>query len=298
MTITTITGKKLTFNNITVKCPFYALPAEHQKAIIASQLPPDTETFHIFVANCWKINKEGKEIKQWSLVNWEEAERILINNNHPCVWYEGPDVTKQYWIAYAEMEREELDYRHWSFLGRDFETDACDPDIQWIVHEFYTHGGLEPTLQFLEEEIASITIPQREEYLGPREQGPFDAFFGPEKPRTEKDYIKAVKDAVNTLQNYERALYILRSWGSRWRIICTYDPKRDSAIINKIDKGGHVTLTGVGLRNWLAYHLVSQAKAAELCGVNPRTFRRWLTGKPPIPKAMLELLKTKILGKK
>ena len=52
-------------------------------------------------------------------------------------------------------------------------------------------------------------------------------------------------------------------------------------------------MTGDFLKNWLAENNLSQNKAAELCAVTPRTFRRWVAGKPPMPRGMWELLKIK-----
>jgi len=54
--------------------------------------------------------------------------------------------------------------------------------------------------------------------------------------------------------------------------------------------------SGDDLREWLRANMIGQNKAAELCGVPPRTFRRWLAGQPPIPKGSLELLFAKISG--
>ena len=53
-------------------------------------------------------------------------------------------------------------------------------------------------------------------------------------------------------------------------------------------------LMGEQLKTWLAENNLSQNKAAELCSVTPRTFRRWVAGKPPMPIGMWELLKIKI----
>jgi len=50
---------------------------------------------------------------------------------------------------------------------------------------------------------------------------------------------------------------------------------------------------GEGLKQWLKKKGISQTTAAKLCNVAPRTFRRWVTGKPPIPRAAFELLQIK-----
>jgi len=52
-------------------------------------------------------------------------------------------------------------------------------------------------------------------------------------------------------------------------------------------------MTGEFLKNWLTENSLSQNRAAELCSVNPKTFRRWVAGKPPMPRGMWELLKIK-----
>jgi len=56
-------------------------------------------------------------------------------------------------------------------------------------------------------------------------------------------------------------------------------------------------LIGEQLKTWLAENNLSQNKAAELCAVTDRTFRRWVAGKPPMPKGMWELLRIKANNK-
>ena len=53
-------------------------------------------------------------------------------------------------------------------------------------------------------------------------------------------------------------------------------------------------MTGEILKRWLNENHLSQNKAAELCAVTPRTFRRWVAGKPIIPQGMWELLRVKV----
>jgi hypothetical protein len=55
-------------------------------------------------------------------------------------------------------------------------------------------------------------------------------------------------------------------------------------------------ITGEQIKNLLSEHHVTQTKAAELCHVNPRTFRRWVAGDIPMPVAAWELLRIKLLG--
>ncbi|MCL2093046.1 MAG: hypothetical protein FWH12_02520 [Treponema sp.] len=50
-------------------------------------------------------------------------------------------------------------------------------------------------------------------------------------------------------------------------------------------------LMGEQLRTWLSNNNLSQNKAAELCSVTPRTFRRWVLGRPSMPQGMWELLR-------
>jgi hypothetical protein len=52
-------------------------------------------------------------------------------------------------------------------------------------------------------------------------------------------------------------------------------------------------IKGGVLKKWLLKKKLSQNKAAELCSVNPRTFRRWVGDSPPIPRGMFELLRLK-----
>jgi transcriptional regulator with XRE-family HTH domain len=56
-------------------------------------------------------------------------------------------------------------------------------------------------------------------------------------------------------------------------------------------------ITGEQIKALLAAHRVSQTKAAELCHVNQRTFRRWVSGSTPIPAAIWELLHIKLAHK-
>jgi hypothetical protein len=47
------------------------------------------------------------------------------------------------------------------------------------------------------------------------------------------------------------------------------------------------------ISTFLAAHRLTQAKAAELVSVTDRTFRRWISGRVPIPFAAWELLQIK-----
>ena len=61
-----------------------------------------------------------------------------------------------------------------------------------------------------------------------------------------------------------------------------------------MEKSKITSITGNDLRNYLNENHISQNKAAELCSVSPRTFRRWILNKPSIPKGMWELLQIKV----
>jgi transcriptional regulator with XRE-family HTH domain len=56
-------------------------------------------------------------------------------------------------------------------------------------------------------------------------------------------------------------------------------------------------ITGEQIKALLAAHRVSQTKAAEMCHVNQRTFRRWVSGSTPMPAAVWELLHIKLAHK-
>ena len=114
--------------------------------------------------------------------------------------------------------------------------------------------------------------------------------------KDETNYLNDVKSMVDLIRQYERAKQLIKDWGKYWRIV--HVPVDDPAVDNNIDETGHLTLSGVSLKTWLDYHLISQTKAAELCGVTSRTFRRWIAGKPPIPNSALELLRSKIIPEK
>jgi hypothetical protein len=53
-------------------------------------------------------------------------------------------------------------------------------------------------------------------------------------------------------------------------------------------------ITPEQIKNLLSEHHVTQTKAAELCHVNPRTFRRWIAGDIPMPLAAWELLQIRL----
>ena len=48
------------------------------------------------------------------------------------------------------------------------------------------------------------------------------------------------------------------------------------------------------VRAYLTDHKLSHNDAAGICLVSPRTFRRWMAGKPPMPIGMWELLQLKV----
>jgi hypothetical protein len=48
------------------------------------------------------------------------------------------------------------------------------------------------------------------------------------------------------------------------------------------------------LRQFLEKNCLSQTEAASMCSVTSRTFRRWIAGRPPMPKGMWELLQIKV----
>jgi hypothetical protein len=56
-------------------------------------------------------------------------------------------------------------------------------------------------------------------------------------------------------------------------------------------------ITGEQIKSLLSEHHITQTKAAELCHVNPRTFRRWVAGDIPMPLGSWELLRIKLSGK-
>jgi DNA-binding transcriptional regulator YiaG len=55
-----------------------------------------------------------------------------------------------------------------------------------------------------------------------------------------------------------------------------------------------VIITPEEIRKYLKEHNISQVRAAELCTVSDRTFRRWIAGKTPMPQGAWELLKIKV----
>jgi DNA-binding transcriptional regulator YiaG len=53
-------------------------------------------------------------------------------------------------------------------------------------------------------------------------------------------------------------------------------------------------ICGDELRNWIRAKGISQAEAARLCSVSEKTFRRWIAGRPKMPKGIWELLYGKV----
>jgi hypothetical protein len=69
-----------------------------------------------------------------------------------------------------------------------------------------------------------------------------------------------------------------------WRKQVEIMPKNSKKIIVSTEE----------LRQFLVNNQISQTKASDLCSVTPRTFRRWVSGKTPMPNGAWELLQIKI----
>jgi hypothetical protein len=297
MTVTIVSGRKMEVDSVYVNCAVSDLSKDHQEAIKAKcqGLKPEGRDTYLdyFLVYTWKIVDDNKE-RQSFIVTRKEAERLLKLQNRPCVWIRDNGDIRQFWTAYPDSDGY-MSSSRWFRLGMDHEEEAPDTFYQWVVHEFYTYGSLDKTLEYFKDRLSRIDIPQRNEYCAPQK---VQTFLSDEveiiSGKTERQYIEEVKVTVDAIRDYEKAIAILELWGSSWQIICMPSDEENPTDTKIIDDEGEKPLSGNNLKAWLNHHLVSQTKAAEICNVNSRTFRRWIEGKPPIPNGMLELLKIKI----
>jgi len=298
MKVATASGVYKIYDNVWVKGSVMQLPVELKHALEARSNANAEGSFNSFYVAEGRKLVNGKKVYEQLIVTRPEAEKIIKKYNQPCVWFDTFDTGWNFWLSWKsdeELREVPAVCLFWDYLGRDPDAEVIDQFYQWLVHEFYMRGGYDGLLRYITERLSKMKIPQREDFFKPEPEGPFSSFFE-EKPKTEKDYIDSVEYWVDQIRLYERAKSTVQFWGKKWRIV--HVPIEDPAEINVIDEECHRTFSGNGLKDWLDYWLVSQTKAAEMCGVSPRTFRRWIAGKPPIPKSMMELLQTKIAGKK
>jgi len=249
------------------------------------------------------------------IIHRNEAERILKNQNRAIVWVDAyEEENRRYWLASAIPEEMKYHCHIWSRLDGqsiiDDEGYEIDKQIQSLVHDFYLYGGREGVLKFYDKRLSEISIPQYADFTK-KVKGDFSDFFAEDEPEdleyTRKKYIKLVRSVVHEYDHLEESREFMNSEYSRytnlWRIVHIpvedQEPIEDNHYYSKTTTAPKIPdidqiKTGDDLREWLKSNFITQEKAAELCGVKARMFRRWLAGDPPIPKMTLELLFNKI----
>lgn len=296
----------------------WRIPSNYYVAGGRRWVPGDVEDKQ-FTIKDGKSTLDHKKLVDYTLIiHRDEAERILKTLNRPIVWVDDTEIiNRRYWIAAnypVKLADNPYHYHQWSRLDAhsiiDSEGYEIDVKTQGLVHDFYIHGGMGGTLEYYNKRLSEIMIPQFAEFCKEKAESEFTKFFFKDAPPEDpgylrKRYIELVRSMVHEFDHLEESWeFMSKSWASMWRIVHIpvedQEPVEDNTYYSKsVPKIPDIDQikTGEDLREWLKSNFITQDKAAELCGVQGRTFRRWVAGKPPIPKGMLELLKTKIQGK-
>jgi hypothetical protein len=273
-------------------------------------VPGDVEDKQFTVKNGKSTLAHKKPEDRTLIIHRKEAERILITYNKAIVWVDDYEhENRRYWISHETPEDTTYHHHKWSRLDAksvvDSEGYEIDIQTQMLVHDFYIHGGKEGTIQFYDKRMSEIRIPQYADFTA-KVKSDFSMYFEEEKPedpeQTRRRYIKLVRSIVHEFDYFEKSKELMNGiYTDRWRIVHVpmegQEPEDNDPYYSKtapkipnIDE----IKTGDDLREWLKSNFITQDKAAELCGVTPRMFRRWLSGDPPIPKGSMELLFKKI----
>jgi len=334
MTVTIVSGKTLEFSHLWVKYPIVDLPEEHQKVIVEKikketsikneqlilsdfyyaggrkWIPGSPEDKHFVTRNGELEVLNEKPEDQNLIISRNEAERILKIHNHYVVWVDAAEnVNRRYWLADRQSFKDEYDclngWNAWYTLNAksiiDPEENKIDTNIQMLVHDFYFHGGKEGALKYYDEVLSKIEIPQYAEFYERQKKSWETGLWNDEPLEPEyikEKYIDVIRSVVHKMDLFEVKKEAMKTetWTDLWRIVHmpTEDAEDTSDDTYYSSGKSNQTEPKLDLKAWLQKNFISQNKAAELCGVTPRTFRRWVAENPPIPKGMWELLKSKI----
>jgi hypothetical protein len=208
-TVTTVSGKTLEFDHIWLHKPVRALDKDELQK--ADELCEEAGvekglccSYNFYMARAFRETERGQKYHD-IIVNKEEAERLLVNQQQPCV-----QAFRKYWIR---------DDNSWAYAYRGM--DRPDDFEEWCVKLFYDFGSKETVIAFIEKKLAEIEIPQRATFFVPRK---FDKAFrdifgaGPSAPPTEEEYIDSVGCAIDDIRDYKKVLVEMKS-DSNFRIV-------------------------------------------------------------------------------
>jgi hypothetical protein len=209
-TVTTVAGKTLEFDHIWLHKPVRALDKDElQKADELCEKEGVGKgpgcSYNFYIARAFLETERGQKYHD-IIVNKEEAERLLINQQQPCI-----QAFRKYWIRYDNS---------WAYAYRGM--DRPNDFEEWCVKLFYEFGGKEGVIAFIEKKLAEIEIPQRATFFVPQKfDKAFHDIFGadPSTPPTEEEYIDSVESAINDIRDYEKVLREMKS-NSTFRIVC------------------------------------------------------------------------------